>query len=782
MKITKINIDDFGCLAGKSFELSPTFNLVMGDNESGKSTLLAFIKFIFYGLPKKTQGTGAERDRHFSWQNNTAAGSISFTTDSGDSYTVERRITRRLGDKRESLSESLRIIDEKTGLEVHKGEIPGELFFGIPSAVFESTCFIRQSGVSNINTGELGSALENILHSADESLDLSRALGRLDDARKLLLYKNGKGGYLYELECEVNDLSARLAAAKTDYAKILAKTDEVSSRRKDLSNKKHELDELEDLFLSISKVAVVKRFDALHETEKELEEIMKKAADFHAANASADGFFPDNEYSSAISASLSSCITAKEGLDIAVRLLDEAGTEKLREQNAAATECPLSADEIRALGGADKICDEVEALLDLSDKKKKSSKALTVLFAILLVAGGALAALAFILPLFPLLYGGIGAVALAALFAALGAASSSASGKARKKAVARLSELGSTDSSGLSIKERITLLHSLLLSALERESILHEAEKKFDRASSTVELRRADLETAEKNAVALMEKWKMPEGDVQTALVRAFAEAKAAIEQLSSIAREGADVKVRINSLKKDLENYNEADLRARVNSSFVEAYENGLEDEIERQKRFCSEALRSMNDKALEAEKELIRLENETENPARLAAELEETKKKYDDTSFKHDAVKLAESALTEASDNIRSSVSPLLRVSAERYMSSITGGKYQSMGIDGNYSMTADTRQIELLSAGTKDSAYIALRLALLEVIFRSEKPFLAVDEALARLDDGRAAAALKILSSYCDEGGQCILFTCHSREEKLLDGIAEAEIIRL
>ena len=48
MKITKINIDDFGCLAGKSFELSPTFNLVMGDNESGKSTLMLFIRFMLY--------------------------------------------------------------------------------------------------------------------------------------------------------------------------------------------------------------------------------------------------------------------------------------------------------------------------------------------------------------------------------------------------------------------------------------------------------------------------------------------------------------------------------------------------------------------------------------------------------------------------------------------------------------------------------------------------------------------------------------------------------------
>ena len=102
--------------------------------------------------------------------------------------------------------------------------------------------------------------------------------------------------------------------------------------------------------------------------------------------------------------------------------------------------------------------------------------------------------------------------------------------------------------------------------------------------------------------------------------------------------------------------------------------------------------------------------------------------------------------------------------------------------MGISGDYSMTAGTRPVDLLSAGTKDSAYMSLRLALLEVIFKDEKPFLAVDEALAQLDDGRAEAALRLLASYCDGGGQCILFTCHTREEKLMDGIAKAEILKL
>jgi uncharacterized protein YhaN len=118
---------------------------------------------------------------------------------------------------------------------------------------------------------------------------------------------------------------------------------------------------------------------------------------------------------------------------------------------------------------------------------------------------------------------------------------------------------------------------------------------------------------------------------------------------------------------------------------------------------------------------------------------------------------------------------------------MAALTDKKYVNLGIDSDYALSARSedsgvRAVELLSAGTKDSAYLSLRLALLEVIFRDDRPFLAIDEALAQLDDKRATAALKLLASYCNSGGQCLLFTCHSREEKLLEGITKTNVVEL
>ena len=50
MNIKRIDIVSFGNLEKKSFDLSKGVNIIEGDNESGKSTTAAFIKFIFFLL------------------------------------------------------------------------------------------------------------------------------------------------------------------------------------------------------------------------------------------------------------------------------------------------------------------------------------------------------------------------------------------------------------------------------------------------------------------------------------------------------------------------------------------------------------------------------------------------------------------------------------------------------------------------------------------------------------------------------------------------------------
>ena len=108
MKILKIEIDSFGKLREFSLEPGRGITVIEGENESGKSTLLAFLRFALYGFPRKNAPDGDERDKRVSWQTRTAAGRLTLAW-KGDAYRITRRFLCRSTAARESVSEELSV-------------------------------------------------------------------------------------------------------------------------------------------------------------------------------------------------------------------------------------------------------------------------------------------------------------------------------------------------------------------------------------------------------------------------------------------------------------------------------------------------------------------------------------------------------------------------------------------------------------------------------------------------------------------------------------------------
>ena len=52
MKIDKVQINAFGKLQDKYIDFEDGINIVLGENESGKSSTLKFIASMFYGASK----------------------------------------------------------------------------------------------------------------------------------------------------------------------------------------------------------------------------------------------------------------------------------------------------------------------------------------------------------------------------------------------------------------------------------------------------------------------------------------------------------------------------------------------------------------------------------------------------------------------------------------------------------------------------------------------------------------------------------------------------------
>ena len=92
------------------------------------------------------------------------------------------------------------------------------------------------------------------------------------------------------------------------------------------------------------------------------------------------------------------------------------------------------------------------------------------------------------------------------------------------------------------------------------------------------------------------------------------------------------------------------------------------------------------------------------------------------------------------------------------------------------------AIARSAALLSQGAWDQLYLAVRLAICELVLPAAKQVpLILDDALANFDDQRCAAALDWLLQASRER-QILLFTCQNREAVYLQNHENVHIISL
>ena len=136
-------------------------------------------------------------------------------------------------------------------------------------------------------------------------------------------------------------------------------------------------------------------------------------------------------------------------------------------------------------------------------------------------------------------------------------------------------------------------------------------------------------------------------------------------------------------------------------------------------------------------------------------------------------EALELARAVLAQANEALRQRFSPALNQKAGELFRRLTGGSYQSVTLTRAFEASAAApgelrpHSSLLLSRGTVDQLYLAVRLAVCELTWPDgEKAPLVLDDALANFDDSRMELALALLKEL-GQTRQILLFTCHSRE---------------
>ena len=119
----------------------------------------------------------------------------------------------------------------------------------------------------------------------------------------------------------------------------------------------------------------------------------------------------------------------------------------------------------------------------------------------------------------------------------------------------------------------------------------------------------------------------------------------------------------------------------------------------------------------------------------------------------------------------------SPALGQRAAEIFSRLTGGRYEKVLFRRDFTLSAETagdpitRDLRLLSQGTADQLYLAVRLAICDMVLPAENAVpVILDDALANFDEPRMAAALDWLVEE-SKHRQILLFTCQKREGEYL-----------
>jgi recombinational DNA repair ATPase RecF len=266
VRLLELRVEGFGKVVDRTIAFAPQLNVVYGPNEAGKSTLATALLATLYGL-----GRGEKEDWR-PWSGARYATALRYELTDGRSFEIQREFERD--------AKGLRVYDahgnDASGECSVNGRTvsPGHAHLGIPLEVFVNGAFVAQGDVA-ID----GARAERITHALARALDggpkedaALGALGRLDVALAEHVGKkkatvNAPLRHLYdelgEAEARASDMRSRLQALHD----VRARLEDERSRARDLEVA---LREHERRGRALRAHTLRSRFDALREIRDDL--------------------------------------------------------------------------------------------------------------------------------------------------------------------------------------------------------------------------------------------------------------------------------------------------------------------------------------------------------------------------------------------------------------------------------------------------------------------------------------------------------------------------------
>ena len=149
------------------------------------------------------------------------------------------------------------------------------------------------------------------------------------------------------------------------------------------------------------------------------------------------------------------------------------------------------------------------------------------------------------------------------------------------------------------------------------------------------------------------------------------------------------------------------------------------------------------------------------------LMDEKDRLKEKIVQYDEEYEILSLTSKYLKEADENLKIKYREPLENSFNKYLSKITGDYKVKAEIDVDLKVTvmesSGAKISDYYSKGYRNVFEICKRFALINVLFRDEKPFIILDDPFYNLDDEKLQSALKLIKEISEEF-QIIYLVCH------------------
>lgn len=758
MKINKIHIISFGGLKNYTLELSDGFNCIYGQNEQGKTTIMSFIKMMFYGSERgSSQISKNIRKKYTPWDGSPMAGSIEFESD-GKSYKLEREFRSSNSTDKVTLTDLS--LGEKQTVE---GNI-GVRLFGLSSAAFDRSIFIGQSGFPENDPnaeGELNARLSNMASTGEEQISLEEISSRIEKARFSLISKSGKAGEYYKNTLLAEELKQRLDQSVCANLRYLEGKEKLISYAKETAKLVKKADTLKSRLSREQDIKNAEKLEELLLTKEKLEEVK-------AHLTLSDGTPADENYlrnlkfvksklqnaSFKVEAKEKEAEIIKNQLDTLVdgpKLSTDETPEKLSE-DLISLDNNLASLQEKAKETNDKI-------RELTDKKSNQGATLNPT---LLIIGISLFAVSGVM----LLVSKTAAIpffAAAVIMTVLSfVLKSDKKAKIIGEEIAALENIFNSQSSHIEelkaqIGDKKTKLEAIKLAASSNIQVIEKQKAELSAALEQLSALRDEENSINTELDNLINRINTADGNKENIL-----------NILESAVSRQKELKQHIGFLLKDLNNISYEDAKKKLETIKAVGNDEKVDfTKLSADYESLSKEISNRKETEATAAAELKAMLNGVENTDVLKSQLKEKNDLLTAQKEFCDSADIALRVLTESFAELRQSYGSQLEKKAAEIFARLTDGKYSGMTVSKSFSINVSlrenpiSREAEYLSNGTFDQAYLSLRLALSSVLGEDLPLFL--DDTLTQYDDIRAQATLRFLKDY-SKAGQLVMFTCH------------------